>query len=130
MKGDNGNYLLWNNNDLDDDSYETPPETINTDSEPEHDDKTNAPENSDDEFENDSKLEELMNSPENDTAMELNKLLNFPDLLHIKKTGQDSSDSDEGKFKENVHQLSHSHQRRSSHTVQEIIQDQDGYTHH
>ena len=35
--------------------------------------------------------------------MELNKLLNFPDLLDIKKTNQDSSDSDEEKLKESVH---------------------------
>ena len=42
------------------DSYETPPETINTDSEPEYDDNSNAPENSGDEFENDSELEEFV----------------------------------------------------------------------
>ena len=45
--------------------------------------------------------------------MELNKLLNFSDLLDVKKISQDSSDSDEGKLEENVHQLSHSRQRRS-----------------
>ena len=61
MKGDNGNYLSWNNDDSDDDSYET----INTDSELEYDDNPNAPENSDDEFENDSELEEFMNNPGN-----------------------------------------------------------------
>ena len=53
-----------------------------------------------------------MNNPENDTAMELKKLLNFLDLLEVKKTGQDSSDSDEGRLKESLHQPSHSHQRR------------------
>ena len=74
MKEDNGNYLLWNNDDSDDDSYETPPETISTDSESEDDDNPSTPENSNDEFENDSKLEEFMNSPEIDTSKELNKL--------------------------------------------------------
>ena len=37
LKEDNGNYLSWNNDDSGDDSYETPPETINTDSESEYD---------------------------------------------------------------------------------------------
>ena len=72
--GDNGNYLSWNNDDSDDDLYDTLPETINTDSEPEYDDNPNAPENSGDEFENDSELEELMNNPSNETAMELKKI--------------------------------------------------------
>ena len=48
LMGDNGNYLSWNNNDSDNDSYETLPETINTDSEPEYDDDPNPQENSDD----------------------------------------------------------------------------------
>ena len=72
MKEDNGNYLSLNNDDSDDDSYKTPPETINTDTESEDDDNPNAPENSNDEFEkdstfnNNSELEELMNNPAND----------------------------------------------------------------
>ena len=41
-----------------------------------------------------------MNNPENDTAMELNKLLNFPDLLDITKISQASSATDEEKVKE------------------------------
>ena len=53
-----------------------------------------------------------MNNPVNDTAMELSKMLNFPDLLDI-KTNQELSDSDEGELKGKVHQPSHSHQRRS-----------------
>ena len=40
MKEDNGNYLSLNNDDSDDDSYKTPPETIKTESE----DNPNAPE--------------------------------------------------------------------------------------
>ena len=46
MMGDNGNFLSGNNDNSDNDSYNTPPETINTDSEPEYDDNPNAPENS------------------------------------------------------------------------------------
>ena len=62
---------------------------INSDSEPEYDDNPNPPENTDDEFENDTELKDFMNNPEKNTAMELNKLLNFPDLLDVKKAGQD-----------------------------------------
>ena len=99
MKEDNDNYRSWNKDDLDNYSYKTPPETINTDSESEDDDNPNAPENSNDEFENDSELEEFMNNPANDTAMELNKLLNFPDLLDITKISQASLATDEEKVK-------------------------------
>ena len=112
MKGDNGNCLSWNNNDSDDDSYETPLETVNTDSETEYDDNPNAQEISEDKIENDAELEEFMNNPANDTAMELSKMLNFPDLLDI-KTNQESSDSDEEKLEGKLHQLSHSCQKRS-----------------
>ena len=112
MKGDNGNYLSWNNDDSDDDSYKTPPETVNTDSETDYDDNPNAQEISEDKIENDAELEEFMNNPANDTAMELSKMLNFPDLLDV-KTNQESSDSDERKLKGKVHKPSHSHQKRS-----------------
>ena len=84
MMGDNGNFLSGNNDDSDNYLYEIPSETINTDSEPDYDNDPNAPENFEDNFENDSEVEELLNNPENDTAMEINKLLNFPDLLDLK----------------------------------------------
>ena len=45
--------------------------TINTESESKDDDNPNAHENSIDEVENDSELEEIINNPVNDTAMGL-----------------------------------------------------------
>ena len=58
--------------------------TVNKDSETEYDDNLNTQEISEDEIENDAELEEFMNNPANDTAMELSKMLNFPDLLDVK----------------------------------------------
>ena len=108
MMGDNCNFLSGNKDDLDDDSHNTPPETINTDSEPDYEDDPNPRENSEDDFENDSEVEELHNNPENDTAMDLHKLLNFPDIIDIKKTGQNSSNTDIDQPEESEHQPSHS----------------------
>ena len=70
MMGDNGNFLSGKYNNSDDDSYKTPPETLDTESEPEYD-----------------------NNLENDTALDLHKLLNFPGILDL-KTGQNTSNSD------------------------------------
>ena len=84
MKEDNGNYLSLNNDNL-----ETHAETFNLKTESEDEDNPNTPENynhefvNDSIFNNDSELEELMNNLANDTAMELSKILNIPDLLDV-----------------------------------------------
>ena len=54
MKENNGNYLSLKNYDSEEDSYVTPPETINTETESEDYDNPNTPENSNDKFKNDS----------------------------------------------------------------------------
>ena len=82
--GDNGNFISGTNDDSEDDSYNTPPKIVK-DSDPEYDDNPNAPENSEDDFKNNSEVEELLDNPENDTAIDLHKLLNFPDILDIKR---------------------------------------------
>ena len=101
----------------------------NTDTK-EDDDKPNAPENSNNEFENDSELEDFMNNQANDTAMELNKLLNFPNLLDFTKISQASSATYEGKVNGSEYQFHTAVIRDQGHTVQVITRDQDGYTHH
>ena len=108
-----GSILSGSNDDSDNDSYDTPPETVDTESETEYNDNPNAPEISGDELENDLEIEELLNNPENDTTMELNKLLNFPDLLDVTKISQASSATDEEKVKERGNHPSHSCHRRS-----------------
>ena len=113
MKEDNGNYLSWNNDNWDDDSYETPPETINSESESEDDDNPNAPENSNNEFENDSEHEEMLNNPANDTAMELCKMLNFPDLLDVTKKNQESSSAKDEQIQGEYNQPSYNRHRRT-----------------
>lgn len=62
-----------------------------TDTESEDKDNPNAAQNSNDKFDkdslfnNDSDIEEMMNNPSNDSAMELHSMLNFPDLLDVTK---------------------------------------------
>ena len=56
-------------------------------------------------FNNDSELNELMNNPANDPAMELNIMLNFPELLDVTKKGRESSSTDDEKLQENRDQL-------------------------
>ena len=74
------NFLSGTHSDSDKDSYKTPPETLDTESEPEYDNDPNAPELSEDNLENDSEVEELLNKPENDTELDLHRLLSFPDI--------------------------------------------------
>ena len=74
MMGDNGNFLSGTHNDSDEDSYKTPLETLDTESEPEYYDIPNAPELSEDNLKNDLEVEELLNNPENDTALDLQKM--------------------------------------------------------
>ena len=60
----------------------------------EENDDPNEPENSDDEISEDEDIENLQNRLENDTAIEVGKFLNFPDLLHLNKTGLDTNNSE------------------------------------
>ena len=88
-----GSILLGSKDNSDENSFKTPPETVDKESETEHDDNLNPPEISEDELGNDSEVEKLLNNPENDTAMDLHKFYNYPDILDL-KTGQNTLDSD------------------------------------
>ena len=66
---------------------------MDTESELEYDDDPNTPELSDDNLENDLEVEELLNRPENDTAISLHSLLNFPDILNL-TAGRKTCNSD------------------------------------
>ena len=52
------------------------------------------PENSDEEISEDEDIDDLQNRPENDTTMSVGNLLNFPDLLHLNISGQDTYNSE------------------------------------
>ena len=88
-----GSILLGSKDNSDENSFKTPPEMVDKESEIEHDDNLNPPEISKDELGNESEVEELLNNPENDTAMDLHKFRNYPDILDL-KTGQITLDSD------------------------------------
>ena len=105
-----GNFLSSTHSHLDEDLYKTPPETLDTESETEYDDNPNAPEISEDDLENESEVEELLNNPENDTARDLHKFLNFLDILDL-KTGQDTSNSDSEQLERTEYPPSHSHHK-------------------
>ena len=90
-----GSILSGDNNDSDNKSYKTPPETVDTESETEQDDNPNVPENSEDELEDDLEIEELLNNPENDTVMDLHKFLNYPDISDLKRKNILDSDNDD-----------------------------------
>ena len=68
-----GSILLGSKDNSDENSFKTPPEMVDKESETEHDDNLNPPEISEDELGNDSEVKELLNNPENDTAMDLHK---------------------------------------------------------
>ena len=105
-----GNFLSGTNSDSDEESYKTPPESLKTESEPEYNDDPTAPKLSDDNLENDEEVKELLNRPENDTAMSLSSLLNFPDLLKLNTAGQHINNSDT-EYSDNEH-YPPSHSRR------------------
>ena len=88
-----GSILLGSKDNSDENSFKTPPEMVDKESKTEHDDNLNPPEISEDELGNDLEVEELLNIPENDTAMDLHKFLNYPDILDL-KTGQNTWNSD------------------------------------
>merc|ERR1711867_9708 len=83
------------NHPSDEDDYETPPETLDSDNDlEEENDDPNVPENSDEEISEDEDIDDLQNRPENDVAIIVGNLLNFPDLLHLNTSGQDTSNSE------------------------------------
>ena len=57
-----GSILSGGKDNSDNESYKTPPETADTESETEQDDNPNVPENSKEELEGDSEIEELLNN--------------------------------------------------------------------
>ena len=46
-------------------------------------------------FDNESEIEELMNNPSNDTAVEFGNLLNLPQILDIQGKQEETSSSDD-----------------------------------
>ena len=109
-----GNYLSGTNSDSDEEYYDTPPESLDTDTDPEEDsDDPNAPENSEDDITQDEDINELQNRPENDTAVKLGNLLNFPDLLWLNTSGQDTNKSEAEKSDNENYPPSHSRGARS-----------------
>ena len=90
-----GNYPSGTNSNSDEEFYDTPPETLDTESDPELDnDNPNAPELSEDDLTEDEDIDELQNRPENDTAVSVGNLLNFPDLLRLNTLGRDTNNSE------------------------------------
>ena len=89
-----GNFLLGTLSESDEEWYKTPLESLKTESEPEHDDDPNTPELSEDNLENNEEVKELLNRPENDSAISLGGLGNFPDLLNLNKKGKHTYNSD------------------------------------
>ena len=72
--------------------YDTPPESLESDDNPEEEnDDPNMPENSDDDISEDEDNEILQNMAENDSAIEIVNLRNFPDLLRLHGSGQDTN---------------------------------------
>ena len=90
-----GNHPSGTHSNSDEEDYETPPETLDTESdlELEHD-NPNAPENSEDDITEDEDIDELQNRPENDTGISVGNLLNFPDLLRLNTSGHDTNKSE------------------------------------
>ena len=76
-----GNHPSGTHSDSDEEDYETPPETLDTESDPEmENDNPNAPEISEDDITEDKDIDELQNRPENDTGINMENLVNF---LHL-----------------------------------------------
>ena len=91
-----GNQPSGNYSDSDkEDDYDTPPETLESDNDlEEENDNPNMLENSDDDISEDEDNEVLQNRPVNETAISVENLLNFPDLLCLNKWGHDTSNSE------------------------------------
>ena len=104
-----GNYLSGTHSDSDEESYDTPPESLDTESDPEYDNNDpNAPELSEDDLTQDEDIKELLNRPENHTAVSIGSLLNFPDLLQLNTSGQDTNNSEAENSDNEDYPLSHS----------------------
>ena len=87
-----GNHPSGTHSDSDEDDYDTPPETLDSDNDlEEENDDPNVPENSDDEISEDEDIKDIQNRLENYTAIDVGNFLNFPDLLRINKSGQDTN---------------------------------------
>ena len=90
-----GNHPSGTHSDSDEDDYDTPPETLDSDNDlEEENDDPNVPENSDEEISEDEDIEDLQNRLENDTEISVGNFLNFPDLLHLNNSDQDTSNSE------------------------------------
>merc|ERR1711867_306936 len=90
-----GNQPSSTDSDSDKEDYDTPPETLEIESDPElENNNPNAPELSEDEITEDEDIDDLQNRPENDTAISVGNLLNFPDLLRLNTSGPDTNNSE------------------------------------
>ena len=77
-----GNRPSGTHSDSDEDDYDTPPETLDSDNDlEEENDDPNVPENSDDDISEDEDNEVLHNRPENDSAISVGNLINSLHLL-------------------------------------------------
>ena len=87
-----GNHPSGTHSDSDEEDNKTPLETLDTDTDlEEENDDPNVLENSDEEISEDEDIDDLQNRPENDTAINVGNLQNFPDLLRLNTSGQDTS---------------------------------------
>ena len=85
------------------------PSSTNSDSNEELEiDDLNAPEITEDDLTEDEDIDELQNRPENDTAVSVGNLLNFPDLLCLNTSGQDTNNSEAENSYNETFPLSHS----------------------
>ena len=67
-----GNHPSGTHSDSDEDDYDTPPETLDSDNDLEEENNDpNVPENPDDEISEDEDIEDLQNRLENDTAIDV-----------------------------------------------------------
>ena len=73
-----GNHPSGTHSDSDEDDYETPPETLDSDNDlEEENNNSNVPENSDEEISADEDIEDLQTRPENDTAINVWNFFKF-----------------------------------------------------
>ena len=90
-----GNHPSSTHSDSEEKDYETPLETLDTESDPEmENDNLKVPENSEDDMAEDEDIDELQNRPENDTGISVGNLLNFPDLLRQNTSGRDTNQTE------------------------------------
>merc|ERR1712115_234311 len=75
--------------------YDTPPESLESDINPEENDDPNVPENTDDEISVDEDREIFHNTAGNDSAIETANLRNFPDLLRIQNSNKETTSDEE-----------------------------------